>query len=133
MKFCFAFLLLLCSPLGYCDEFKHFNEWNTEQKVVFSSFVGASIIDYKMTEYALSKKGLDGEYLYYEANPLLGKRPSDLQLGVAQLIGIGSFYYFIGKSPDNELTKAITYGILGIRLGVIIHNDSVGIGFNKVF
>ena len=122
-------LFLLFSSSCFAGEFKHFNEWETSEKAEFSAFVALSAIDYSQSTWAMRQKDSNGNPLYYEWNPLYGKRPSNEKIALGQLLGIAAYYCVIG----NQNPKFVRGIVLGVKLGVVLHNDSVGIGISKSF
>jgi len=126
-------LFLLSSSNCFADNFKHIGEWGTSKKLEFSTFVALSAIDYSQTSWALRQKDSKGEFLYYEVNPFYGKRPSNEELILGQLIAIGSYYWAIGGENDNSNSKFIRGLIMGTKIMVVLHNDSVGIRISKSF
>lgn len=125
----FLLLLLLSSPAINAGEFKHFNEWTTAEKVEYSAYLGLTVIDYHQTMWAIRQHNEHGEPLFKEANPLFGPHPDKSIFLIAQLASSGIYYYMIGNSVDPKYRASI----FGIRLAVVIHNDSVGARISKVF
>jgi hypothetical protein len=128
-------LFLLFPTVSYSNEFKHYSEWDSEKKVEFIVYTGLVYTDYKMTKWALDQKDSRGNYIYYEENPLLGKRPSDEKILVFQLLSVASYYYLTGleyKDPKAQrILDKFRYFAMGARVSVILYNDSLGISFSK--
>lgn len=130
-------LFLLFPIVSYSNEFKHFNEWDSEKKVEFIVYTGLVYTDYKMTRWALNQKDSKGNYIYFEANPILGNRPSREKMIAFQLLSVASYYYLTGfefKDPKTQIMiDKFRYFALGARVSVVLYNDSVGVSFSKAF
>jgi hypothetical protein len=126
-------LLLLGSP-AHADEFRHWSAWTAEEKRWYTLYNGASYLDYAQTRWALSQKDPHGVYIYREANPLLGTRPHQdsvlaIKLGMAALQ-----YYAIGRIGFSNTTYASTFKTATlVQIGVVVHNNNIGISFSRVF
>ena len=115
-------------------EFRHFGDWTTEEKAWFTTYAASSYIDYRQTSWALNKRGVNGEYLFEEANPLLGKRPNSSKVAAFKLLGVAGLYYGIGEMgfSNKEFAWAARAAVL-LQVGVVIHNDSIGAEFKIAF
>jgi hypothetical protein len=133
MKTFFIVFLLLVSPSIESREFKHFNDWSKQEKIEFMIYTGLSFIDYQQTEWAMEQKDANGKFLYKESNPLstffTGKRPNNEEIIMAQLVGLSSYYLLIAMGCD----KKIRHSLMGMKVGVVAHNESIGISVTKVF
>lgn len=132
------FLSFFLFPISaYSNDFRHYNEWTKEEKIEFITFTAVAYADYRMTEWALEQRNPNGTYVYYEANPFLGRRPNDTKLMAYQLVSIACYYYLVGYHYDSPKTQKtiekIRYFAMGARIGVLVHNDSIGIQFSKAF
>jgi hypothetical protein len=122
-------LFFIISPVAEAGEFRHFSDWSQAEKIEFFSYTGLTAIDYHQTKWAMRQYDDQGDRIYYEANPLFGKTPDNTTFLAVQLLGIGLYYYMIGK----DYSKVQRGLALGFRLGVVIHNDNVGAKITKVF
>ena len=115
-------------------EFRHFSDWTTEEKAWFTTYAASSYIDYRQTSWALNQRDVNGKYLFEEANPLLGKRPSSGKIAAFKLLGVAGLYYGIGEMgfSDKEFAWAAKAAVL-VQAGVVVHNDSIGVSINVAF
>ena len=123
-------ILLLCLLSSYCHASDE-NHWSTQDKTQFATYTALSVIDYSQTSWAMKQKDSEGNYLYEEKNPLLGNRPSDEKIAIAQLLGIGVMYYDIEHYGDKH--RKLRWVIIAIKTAVVIHNNSVGLTVSKVW
>lgn len=122
-------MLLIISPVATAGEFRHFDDWTTAEKIEFLSYTGLVTIDYQQTKWAMRQKDAHGNRIYYEANPIFGKTPDDATFLAFQLLSVGLYYYMIGED-HSKMQRGLA---MGVRLGVVIHNDSIGAKISKSF
>ena len=132
----YFFVLSLLSTAAHAES-TIFKDWTTEQKVQFTSLTLASAIDFSQTTW-MTKQKVGSEYAYNELNPLLGKRPTDFQVGIAQIAFIGFNYYLISKEKDmlpfaRKISENARWLMTGYKFSVVIYNQQNGITFSKVF
>ena len=113
------------------EEFRHFNDWSTPEKLAFTSFVALQAIDIKQTVWGLKQKRENGTWMYKEANPLYGARPSTGKVVAIQAIATIGTYYLLGKTPK-KTRRRIYMAMIPIKLAVVAHNSHIGIRFLKV-
>lgn len=121
---------VLCCATAYADS-KPYTEWDTQDKVQLTTYTVLSVMDYKQTSWALKQRDEQGNYIYHEANPLLGNRPSDGKLAAAQLLGVGVMYYDIKHNADEH--RKLRWVVIFVKAAVVLHNDNIGITFNKAW
>ena len=115
-------------------DFRHFSEWTPEQKAEFFAFAGVSYVDYAQTTWAMKQRDANGNRLYYELNPILGKHPSKESVALLSVVAAGYYYYLIGSDSINP-----NYSIMGrtamfsIKVAAVLHNDSIGISVSKAW
>jgi hypothetical protein len=125
-------VLMLCLFAGSVRaESKPYDEWEQQDKVQFATFTTLAVIDYQQTSWGMKQKDEQGNYLYSEANPLLGSRPSDTKLAVAQLIGVSYMYYDIKKYGDKHRTAR--WFLIALKAATVINNNHIGLTITKVF
>ena len=112
-------VLLLTLFLFPVSAFADYEDWETERKALFWTYTTIAAVDYMQTSSALK----DPCSCYYEANPLLGRNPSDEKLLGVTLLSTAAMYYWLDNSKDLTFPKIAT----AIRLGVIVHNHNLGI------
>lgn len=128
-------VLCLCLAANNANaEFRHFGDWTAEEKAWFTAYTASSYIDYRQTLWASNQRGVNGEYLFEEANPLLGKRPSKGKVAAFKLLGVAGLYYGIGEMgfSDKGFAWAARAAVL-LQVGVVVHNDRIGAEFKIVF
>ena len=118
---------LLFSHQAQAD-FRHFGDWTTKEKGLFTAYNVLSYVDYQQTIAAL--KHPCG--CYREANPLFGDHPSKDKLILTQAAVAGVLYYSIGKNPEGRLNRTMMYGI-AVRSYVVYHNNEVGLSWKVAF
>lgn len=125
---------MMFSSMANAGEFRHFSEWTPEQKAEFLLFTGVSYIDYSQTTWAMKQKDTDGNRIYYELNPILGKHPSNESVALLSVIAVGYYYYLIGiDSVDKNSSIMGRTAMFSIKVAAVLHNDSVGISFSTAW
>lgn len=120
--------------MANAGEFRHFLEWNPEQKAEFLAFTGVSYIDYAQTTWAMKQKDANANRIYYELNPILGKHPSNESAAALSLVAVGYYYYLIGNESNYP-----NFSIMGrtamfsIKVAAVLHNDSIGISVSTAW
>jgi len=109
-------------------EFRHFGDWTTKEKSLYTAYNLVSYVDYQQTIAAL--KHPCG--CYRESNPLFGKYPSKDKLMLTQAAVAGIIYYSIGKNPEGRLNRTMMYGI-AVRSYIVYHNNEVGLSWKVAF
>ena len=132
----YFFVLSLLSTAAHAES-TIFKDWTVEQKVQFTTLTLLSGIDYAQTTW-MTKQKVGSKYTYHELNPLLGKRPTDFQVGIAQIAFIGFNYYLISKEKDmlpfaRKISENTRWLMTGYKFSVVIYNQENGITFSKVF
>ena len=113
------------------DEFRHFNDWSKQEKLAFTSFVALQAIDIKQTAWGLKQKRENGTWMYKEANPLYGNRPSTGKVLAIQAIATLGTYYVLGKAPK-KARRRFYMAMIPLKLAVIVRNNHIGLTFSKV-
>ena len=113
------------------DEFRHFNDWSKQEKLAFTSFVALQAIDIKQTVWGLKQKRENGTWMFREANPVYGARPSTGKVVAIQAIATLGTYYVLGKAPKKARRKFFMV-MIPIKLAVIVRNNHIGLTFSKV-
>ena len=113
------------------DEFRHFNDWSKSEKLAFTSFVALQAIDIKQTAWGLKQKRENGTWMYKEANPLYGNRPSTGKVLAIQAIATLGTYYVLGKAPKKAKRRFFMV-MIPMKLAVIARNNHIGLTFSKV-
>lgn len=126
-------IILLLSLFSNIAEARDFKDWTPAEKLEFSLFATAAYMDYKQSAWAMKYKAPDGTYVYYESNPVYGKRPSKETLMVGQIISLAAYYYLISEYGDNKTITLMRRSVLIAKIGVVVHNDSIGISFSKAW
>ena len=97
-------------------------------------YAGASYLDYAQTRWALSQKDQAGAYIYTEANPVLGSRPHQDRILALKVTWAALQYYAIGRIGFSNTTYARTFKTATlVQIGVVVHNDNIGISFTRAF
>ena len=113
------------------DEFRHFDDWSKQEKLAFTSFVALQAIDIKQTVWGLKQKTPDGRWMFREANPVYGARPSTGKVLAIQAIATLSTYYLLGTT-SKKTRRRFYMAMIPIKLAVIARNSHIGIKFSKV-
>ena len=121
--------LLLCSPAVSAGEFRHFDQWTTAEKAEFAAYTTIAYIDYRQTAWAAKQRDHLNRPLFEEVNPIFGKQPDKGVFLAAQILSSGYYYYLIG----NDTSPLFRGFVLGARLAIVVHNDTIGINLNKAF
>lgn len=122
------------SSMANAGEFRHFSEWSSEQKAEFLAFTGVSYIDYAQTTWAMKQRDANGNRIYYELNPILGKHPSKESIALLSVVAVGCYYYLMGNDSMSP-----NYSIMGrtamfsIKVAAVLHNDSVGVSVSTAW
>ena len=128
VKILLTVLLLGLTTTVHANEFRHWNEWTNKEKVSFAAYNALTYIDYSQTKRALSHPC----GCYVESNPIFGKDPHPDKLAIANVLASAYLYRYLGKQdPDGGLPAL--WIVSGMRVGVIIHNDQVGISWKAAF
>ena len=109
-------------------EFRHFGDWTTKEKSLYTAYNVLSYVDYQQTIAAL--KHPCG--CYREANPLFGDHPSKDKLILTHAAVAGMLYWSIGKNPQDRLNRTMRAGI-AVRSYVVDHNNEVGLSWKVAF
>lgn len=104
-------LALLATPA-------HSAEWDTTDKVLYSTFVTLQVVDGLQTHYALHHPEQ-----FRELNPLM---KSDGAIVAIKSLLVGGSYYLL-KDADSQTRKAALVVLDGLYLGVTAHNASIGV------
>ena len=121
-------IILWLIPSTAYAEFRHFNNWTTEEKALYTGYATVAYIDHRQTRAALS----DPCECYQEANPLYGSNPhKDKSIAINAAV-LGLIYYGVGASKEDDFNPFLLGGLLG-RTAVVIHNDSVGVSWRVAF
>lgn len=109
-------------------EFRHFNKWSNKEKKLFLAYNLASYIDYAQTNEAINNPC----NCFEEDNPTLGKNITNEQFALINVFISSLMYYGIGTSKRNSGNNAMIAATIA-RVGVVIHNDSVGVSWKVAF
>ena len=138
MKYLIALVIILLAG-GFLDgtiagdEFRHFNVWSKSEKLAFTSFVGLQAIDVKQTAWGLKQKNENGNWLYKEANPLYGNRPSTSKLLALQALTTLGVYFLVGDTPpESKFRRRLYMALIPIKIAVVTRNNHFGLTFSKV-
>ena len=127
-------LLLLVGSPAIGDEFRHYSQWTDEERAWFTTYAVASYIDYRQTAWALRQTGPSGQYLYSEANPILGRRPSSDSTAALKLGVLAAQYYSMGRLGfERENFRWGFKAATVVQVAVVINNDQLGISFTRAF
>ena len=136
MKYLLALAAILCVS-GFLDgniagdEFRHFSDWSKSEKLAFTSFVALQAIDIKQTVWGLKQKTPNGGWMFREANPVYGDRPSTGKVVAIQAIVTLGTYYVLGKAPKKAKRRFFMV-MIPMKLAVIARNNHIGLTFSKV-
>jgi hypothetical protein len=134
MKQILFLLLLFVSTSVSAGNFRHFGEWSKEEQAWFAGLSALHYIDYKQTMHGINIKDEYGNYVYEEANPLYGERPSSQAVVLSKLGALGIAYWSTGKySFKNKEIKTAIIGVTLVQAGVILHNHQVGVNIKVAF
>ena len=138
MKYLIALVIILLAG-GFLDgtiagdEFRHFNDWSKSEKLAFTSFVALQAIDVKQTAWGLKQKNENGNWLYKEANPLYGNRPSTSKLLALQALTTLGVYFLVGDTPpESKFRRRFYMALIPIKIAVVTRNNHFGLTFSKV-
>ena len=123
-------LIILClttSPIASA-EFRHFNDWTTKEKALYTGHTFVSYIDYSQTKSALS----DSCDCYSEGNPIFGSQPHADTLLATNIIVSAYMYYRVGSRPPDDFNKIMAIAT-GLRTAIVINNDQLGISWSVGF
>ncbi len=109
-------------------DFRHFGDWTTKEKSLFTAYNVVSYVDYQQTIAAL--KHPCG--CYREANPIFGKYPHRDKLILTQASVAGLLYYSIGKKQQDRMNNIMLAGI-AVRAYIVYHNHEVGLSWKVAF
>lgn len=132
MKLLIILLFSLFSNNILADN-RSFKEWTPVEKLEFSLFAAATYIDYRQSSWAMKQQNADGTYIFYEGNPMYGKRPSSEKLMIGQALSLASYYYLIAEHGDNKAITLIRRSLLVAKIGITVHNDSIGVSVSKAW
>ena len=127
-------VLCLCLAANANAEFRHFGDWTTEEKAWFGTYTALSYIDYKQTMWMVKQKYPNGEWMYYEANPMFPERVRSHQIGSAKLAGLALQYWLVGEYGFKE--KPVKWGLMFNTItqgAVVVHNHHIGINISVAF
>ena len=119
-------LCLISSPAH--SEFRHFNDWTTKEKALYSGHTLISYIDYSQTKSALS----DPCDCYSEGDPIFGSQPHADNLLATNILISAYAYYRVGSRPPDDFNKIMAVAT-GLRTAIVINNDRVGISWSVGF
>ena len=107
-------LVLLISTSSFADE------WTRSDTYREATYLTLLAIDWSQTRNFLRDPH------YYELNPILGKHPSQDKVDAAVILtGLG--HYLIARILPTEYRKAFQYVAIGVELGAVTHNYSIGV------
>ena len=115
------------------DDFRHFNDWSKSEKLAFTSFVALQAMDIKQTAWGLEQKRENGTWMYREANPLYGSRPSIGKLVAMQALTALGVYLLVGDTPpESKFRRRFYMALIPIKIAVVTRNNHIGLTFSKV-
>jgi hypothetical protein len=121
MKYLIAIMLLLCSLVARAELFEN---WTTQEKVLYGTASLAMIADYKSTASVLyPNQG------YKEMNPIIGEQPGNDRL-TAWFVGWTIGHYFIADQLGHEDRKRYLLIVTIFETGAAAHNVSIGARIN---
>ena len=116
MRGILAALLLFCATPALADK-----PWDSVDKSL-----GAAVLVLHVADWAQTRYIAENPDRFYETNPLLGKHPSKAQVDrFFVLTGVAG--YFLADWLEGDGRKFFLGGVAMAKLGVVIHNDSIGI------
>jgi len=119
-------LCLITSPAQ--AEFRHFNDWTTKEKALYTGHALISYVDYSQTKSALS----DPCDCYREGNPLFGSQPHADTLLATNILISAYAYYRVGSRPPDDFNKIMAVAT-GVRTAIVINNDRIGVSWSVGF
>ena len=127
--------LCLCFAANVsADDFRHFNEWTSEEKSWVATNAVLSYVDYRQTMWMVKQKHPNGQWMYEEANPMFPKRVRSHQIGWAKVAAMGLQYYAVGKYGFAD--SRVKWSIIGntvLQGAVVAHNHSIGVSVSVTF
>jgi len=96
-------------------------DWTKQDTITESVFLSTLAVDAMQTIDIKNHPGM------YETNPILGRHPSDDQV-IAYFITTGYLHYQIAKHLDSKYRKIWQYMWISVEVGVINHNQAMGVG-----
>ena len=114
---------LLFSHQAQAD-FRHFGDWTTKEKGLFTAYNTVAYIDHRQTRVGL-RNG------YKETNPIYGQAHRDKSILINGIVAAGA-YYLIGKNEPNYFNLTLAIGTAG-RAAAVYHNDSIGVSWKVAF
>lgn len=118
-------IILCLIPSPALAEFRHFDDWSTEEKLWFTGYQAAAWVDYSQTKWALTHPC----ECFYEQNPLYGRYPHPDKILLGNVLAAVGTYWYVGSNQENEKLLFLQ-GATAFRAAVVIHNDSVGISWS---
>ena len=109
----YLLLLLFISP-AYADE------WTTNDTYREIAYQGLAAIDWLQTRNIAKNPS------YYEQNSILGEHPSVGRIN-AYFVITGLAHYGISKILTKEYRAPFQYTTIGVEIGAVVHNYSIGI------
>lgn len=110
-------------------EFRHFNNWTTKEKALYTGYATVAYIDHRQTQSALGNPC----QCYYEKNDLLyGTYPHRDKSAAINLAILAGMYYAVG-SKKKDSTNWFLFGLTAGRAAVVINNDRIGIDWRVAF
>ena len=97
-----------------------FKDWSQERKNIFIAYTLVSTVDYLQTHSALN----DPCNCYREANPFLGNNPSTAELLALNVLTTYMMYKWM---DDPTQSTRFAKAVVGLRLGVVVQNHTVGV------
>lgn len=128
VKILLTVLLLGLTTTVHANEFRHWNEWTNKERISYATYNTLMYIDVSQTKTAFE----DPCNCYMEGNPVFGKDPHIDNIILFNVLASSYLYWYVGSREEDSSNKII-WGLSALRVGVIAHNDQVGISWRAAF
>lgn len=109
-------IILLSSPA------MAFDQWDRTDYTLLATMTAAQVVDWRQT-----RRISEAPATFHEINPLIGRHPDpgrvDMYFAASWLLKIG-----VAHVLPSDYRKLWLSGMIGMSLGLVVHNDSIGIG-----
>lgn len=130
---CILLFAVWCLPVN-AGEFRHYSQWSKQEQTWFTAYALASYVDYQQTRWALDQTNAQGQPVYSEANPMLGKHPSEDRMLMTKLAVLGFQYWSMGSMGFENTQFRHTFKALTVfQFAVVAHNDYMGVSISHSF
>ena len=122
-------IILWLIPSTAYAEFRHFNNWTTEEKALYTGYATVAYIDHRQTQSGL---GNPCECYYEKNDALYGRYPHRDKSAAINFAILAGIYYAVGSRKEDS-TNWFLFGLTAGRAAVVVQNDRIGIDWRVAF